>query len=63
MDVELGPFLFGTVEDYARGKAREYPDKGGPVILAIDVPDSIVHKAQSDRLPISHGLIQFDVGA
>jgi hypothetical protein len=34
MNLEAGPFLFGTAEEYARGKAREFPDEGGPVIGA-----------------------------
>lgn len=38
MYLESGPFHFGSVEDYARGKARDYSDQGGPVILAVDVP-------------------------
>jgi hypothetical protein len=34
MNLEAGPFFFGTPEDYARGKAQEFPEEGGPVILA-----------------------------
>jgi hypothetical protein len=63
MNLEAGPFLFGAPEDYARGKAREFPDEGGPVILARDVPDAIVRKAASDWFPLSQGLVQFDPGA
>jgi hypothetical protein len=63
MNLETGPFLFGTSEDYARGKAREFPDEGGAVILMIDVPDDIVQKAASEWFPLSQGLVQFDHGA
>jgi hypothetical protein len=63
MNLEAGPFLFGTAEDYARGKAREFPEEGGPVILALDVPDDIIRKAASDWFPLSQGLVQFDTGA
>jgi hypothetical protein len=37
-----GPFTLGAPEDYARGKARLFPQEGGPAILEIDVPTSIV---------------------
>jgi hypothetical protein len=33
MCLEAGPFLFGWPDDYARGKAAEFPDEGGPAIL------------------------------
>ena len=62
MNLEAGPFLFGTVEEYARGKSREFPDEGGPVILAVDVPVEIVLKAANDWFPLSQGLVQFDHG-
>lgn len=63
MNLEAGPFLFGSVEDYARGKARKFQNEGGPVILAVDVPDDIVQRAVSDWFPLSQGLVQFDLGA
>jgi hypothetical protein len=63
MNLEAGPFLFGTVEEYARGKALAFPGEGGPVILAVDVPEEIVQLAVSDWFPLSQGLVQFDVGA
>jgi hypothetical protein len=63
MNVEGGPFLFGRPEDYARGKARQYPGDGGPVILVVDVPDEIVQRAVNDWFPLSQGLVQFDPGA
>ena len=37
-----GPYPLGAPEDYASGKARLFPQEGGPAILEIDVPDSIV---------------------
>jgi hypothetical protein len=63
MNLETGPFLFGKPEDYARGKAKEFPDEGGPAILAVDVPEEIVQKAVNDWFPLSQGLVQFDAGA
>ena len=63
MTAEGGPFLFGTPEDYARGKASEFPDEGGPAILIVDVPDHIVQKAVNEWFPLSQGLVQFDFGA
>jgi hypothetical protein len=63
LNLEDGPFLFGTVEEYARGKSREFPGEGGPVILAVDVPDEIVKKAVNDWFPLSQGLVQFDLGS
>lgn len=63
MTLESGPFLFGSPEDYARGKAKEFPDEGGPVILVIDVPEEIVQKAATEWFPLSQGLVQFDLGA
>jgi len=62
-NLEAGPFLFGSVEEYARGKAREFPNEGGPVILVMDVPDDIVELAVSDWFPLSQGLVEFDLGA
>jgi hypothetical protein len=58
-----GPFLFGTPEDHARGKAKEFPDEGGAVIIVLNVPDEIVQKAINDWFPLSQGLVQFDYGA
>jgi hypothetical protein len=39
---EHGPYPLGDPEDYARRKARLFPHEGGPVILEMDVPESIV---------------------
>ena len=62
MSLEAGPFLFGTPEEYARGKAAEFPDEGGPVILVVDVPQEIVARAVNEWFPLSQGLVQFDSG-
>lgn len=37
-----GPYPLGDPRDYARRKARLFPQEGGPAILEIDVPASIV---------------------
>jgi hypothetical protein len=63
MNVELGPFLFGEPADYARGKAMQFPDEGGPVILAVEIPDDIVARATNDWFPLAQGLVQFDLGS
>lgn len=63
MNVEAGPFLFGRPEDYARGKAKQFPDEGGPVILVVDIPDDIVQRAANDWFSLSQGLVQFDPDA
>src|SRR5258708_5826252 len=62
--LELGPFPFGTPADYARRKAAKFPEEGGPVILAVAVPDDIIALAVDEAyLPLSQGLVQFDEGA
>jgi len=63
MYLEVGPFYFGKPADYARGKAKEFADEGGPVMLVVDVPDDIVQGAVNDWYPLSQGLVQFDPGA
>lgn len=62
MFFQAGPFLFGTPEEYARGKAMQFPDEGGPVILVIDVSEDIIMRASDDWFPLSQGLVQFDSG-
>lgn len=61
--LDQGPFLFGDPDEYAYGKAREFEDEGGPVILILQVPDAIVQKAVTDWFPLSQGLVQFDRGS
>jgi hypothetical protein len=62
--LESGPFPLGTPEDYARNKAIAFPDEGGPVILAVDVPDAIIASAVDEvYFPLSQGVVQFDKGA
>jgi hypothetical protein len=38
----VGPYPLGDPVDYAHGKARLFPQEGGPAIREIDVPESIV---------------------
>ena len=52
-----GPFPFGTPEVLAAGKARLFPDEGGPAIIDIGVPEYIVRKADL------RGEVRFDHGA
>jgi hypothetical protein len=63
MNLESGPFWCGHPEDYARGKAAQFPAEGGPVILALDVSEEIVSKACDNGLPVAQGLIQFEPGS
>jgi hypothetical protein len=63
MCVAAGPFLFGRPEEYARGKAAQFPDERGPAILEVGVPEEIVANALSEWFPLSQGLVQFDAGA
>jgi hypothetical protein len=37
-----GPYPVGSPSDYARGKARLFPNEGGPAVLEVEVPESIV---------------------
>ena len=34
-----GPFEVGSPEMYARGKAKAFPNEGGPAILSFELPD------------------------
>ncbi len=62
--LESGPFPLGTPQEYARRKAADFPNEGGPVILAVDVPDAIIASAVDERFfPLSQGVVQFDEGA
>ncbi len=63
MYLDHGPFLFGDPEEYARSKAREFPDEGGPIIIQLQVPNEIVQKAATEWFPLSQGLVQFDLGS
>jgi len=63
MYLDHGRFLFGDPDDYAHGKAREFPDEGGPVMPVLNVPDAIAQKAVTDWFPLSQGLVQFDRGS
>jgi hypothetical protein len=62
--LESGPFPLGTPEEYARRKSAGFPDEGGPVILAVDVPDDLIALAVDEvYFPLSQGVVQFDEGA
>jgi hypothetical protein len=63
MCLASGPFLFGKPEEYAHGKSKEFPEKGGPAILEVEVPEAIVERAMTAWFPLSQGLVQFDEGA
>jgi hypothetical protein len=36
-----GPTDLGSPEDYARFKAANFPNEGGPAILAVELPDDL----------------------
>lgn len=62
--LESGPFPLGTPRDYACRKAADFPNEGGPVILAIDVPDDLIDLAVDEvYFPLGQGVVQFDEGA
>jgi hypothetical protein len=63
--LEGGPFEYDPPEAYARGKAAQFPNEGGAVILVIEnVPDDVLAAANRDGFfPLEHGLVQFDRGA
>jgi hypothetical protein len=54
--------VVGSAEEYAIRKAANFPDEGGPVVLAVEVPDVIVELTFDAFLPRSQGLVQFDRG-
>jgi hypothetical protein len=62
--LEGGPFPLKTPEDYARAKSAIFPNEGGPVILAVDVPDDIIALAVDEvYFPLRQGVVQFDKDA
>jgi hypothetical protein len=61
--LEIGPFPLGTPEEYAVRKAALFPNEGGPVILAVDVPDDLIALAVDAYFPLSQGVVQFDEGS
>src|SRR5437870_3528221 len=40
-----GPYPYGSPETVAAAKAQLFPNEGGPAIIEIEVPESIVRKA------------------
>jgi hypothetical protein len=63
MSLAAGPFPFGTPEQYARRKARAFPNEGGPAILEVEVPNETVSLAVNEWFPLSQGLVQFRSGS
>lgn len=49
-------FPLGSPDEIAAGKARLFPSEGGPAIVEIEVPESIVQKADLD------GEVRFETG-
>jgi hypothetical protein len=49
--LETGPFTLETPRDYAVGKAQNFPNEGGPVILKIDVLDEIIDQTDFVLFP------------
>jgi hypothetical protein len=58
--LECGPFFFGTPEEYACKKAKEFNNEGGAAILAVDVPHRIIALALDEYFTLSQGLVQFE---
>ena len=40
-----GPMSVGTPEQYAVGKARNFPNEGGPAVFEVEVPEEIIELA------------------
>lgn len=62
LSVPEGPHLLGTPFEYAYGKDALFPEEAGPVLLIIDVPDSILMLASDDQVPVRWGTVQFEEG-
>jgi hypothetical protein len=52
--------VVGSAEEYGIRKAANFPGEGGPVVLVVEVPDTIVELTFDAFLPRSQGLVQFD---
>lgn len=53
----------GSAEQYARTKAANFPDEGGPVILEVEVPERIVDILRTDPfagLVVASGEVRFE---
>src|SRR4051794_30281181 len=48
--VEGTPSDLGEAADYALRKARAFPDEGGAVVVAVDVPETIARAAMVEHL-------------
>jgi hypothetical protein len=55
-DLNAPSFALGRPEDYAKSKAKLFPNEGGPAILEVDVPEEVVQLA----MELAPGLFQFD---
>lgn len=44
------PFALGRSERYARGKALNFPNEGGPVILELEVPADVIAILEADLI-------------
>ena len=53
----------GRAEEYARNKNRGFPDEGGGVVVAIDVPDKLVRMAAREHLALYAGIFPVDPNA
>src|SRR5437899_12205190 len=51
-----GSYPYGSPDAIAAGKARLFPNEGGPAIVEIEVPESIVQKADLE------GEVRFERG-
>jgi hypothetical protein len=51
-----GPYPYGSPEEIATKKAMNFPSEGGPAILEIEVPESLVRKSDLE------GEVRFEPG-
>lgn len=60
--LSAGPFGVGTPEQYARGKAKQFENEGGPAILVVEVPDDLLALTDQVIYPLSGGEVCFEEG-
>ncbi len=60
MSFESGPFPLMHPEQYATEKAKNFPNEGGPAILAVEIPDHLVELAIDDWFTLEQGVLVFD---
>lgn len=55
-----------SCEDYARNKAKNFPNEGGPAIVEVNVPDDLVNLVRGDPFAnlayLDSGEIRFESG-